>query len=189
MKPRTSPQKFESSSSREFELKLQNFNALICSPDHACRDEAIHLRQPVVWSRKKVPRNADCDGHASADQNGNPVGAAAVGEVDSEDGGCDDEPPNVAHEMPVKLWLVLLDAEDDPRRGAADLHQIWKARVLGDRAAFADVKDDRQPRQEEPYRQESTSRGPLGTRRPFPALFRRKRVRLSFPRTYSSIIS
>ena len=33
IQPRTSPKKFESSSSRESEIKLQNFKALICSPD------------------------------------------------------------------------------------------------------------------------------------------------------------
>ena len=35
IQPRTSPKKFESSSSREFELKLWNFKALICSPAYS----------------------------------------------------------------------------------------------------------------------------------------------------------
>ena len=41
IQPRTSPKKFENSSSRKFELKLLNFKALIYSPDRICRINQI----------------------------------------------------------------------------------------------------------------------------------------------------
>ena len=42
IQPRTSPKKFESSSSREFEVKLKNFKAPLCSPGDL-RDAAVQL--------------------------------------------------------------------------------------------------------------------------------------------------
>ena len=59
IQPRTSPKKFESSSSREFELKLQKCKPLFCSPGDlptAFSDDAVDVethvqegvKQPVV---------------------------------------------------------------------------------------------------------------------------------------------
>ena len=53
IQPRTSPKKFESSSSLEFEVELQNFKALICSPVdvvEAARNalHALYLVLPLV---------------------------------------------------------------------------------------------------------------------------------------------
>ena len=64
IQPRTSPNKFVSSSSREFELKLCNFEPLICSPDNLLgrlrRDSCRPLlRKPLRgWRHRRQLRSA-----------------------------------------------------------------------------------------------------------------------------------
>ena len=51
IQPRTSPKKFESSSSRKFELKLWNFKVLICSPANRHDDVVLYrlVCHDAVW--------------------------------------------------------------------------------------------------------------------------------------------